>query len=319
MNKTDFIKALNNNDMDALITMPKSDLHCHIGRGCNRKYFENLYNVKFPNVPYFKNIKEMDDYYDSYIDKYACKKSGYLLRLYFYLLNASKHNIIKSSPEFCVSSKKYFNNDLKEFINYLKVIFVKYAPNIEVFPELSLSRNDDLNYLESIIESLLEMNFFTSIDLMGDERLGTKEFQDIYQLARKKGLVLKAHVGEFTDSSYIEEALNNLDLDCINHGLSLVESDNLMEYVKREGIMVNVCPSSNLYLSRISSYHEHPVRTFVDKGITCSLNTDDEIIFNNSIENEYFNLFNSGCLTGEELYEIKENGLNKCLNLRRYL
>ena len=81
--------------------------------------------------------------------------------------------------------------------------------------------------------------------------------------------------------------------------------------------MINCCPSSNYYLSRVDSYKNHPIKDFVRNGIICTINTDDQLIFNQSINEEYLNLFNSGCLTGDELYQVKQDGLEKCLKKRR--
>ena len=46
----------------------------------------------------------------------------------------------------------------------------------------------------------------------------------------------------------------------------------------------------------------------VDNDIICTLNTDDMIIFNQSVSDEFLNLYNNGVLGAEELYQIKENG-----------
>jgi len=44
MSKERFIKALENNSILEIQNIPKSDLHCHAGRGGNLSYIENMLN-----------------------------------------------------------------------------------------------------------------------------------------------------------------------------------------------------------------------------------------------------------------------------------
>ena len=187
----------------------------------------------------------------------------------------------------------------------------------KILPEFSIHRGESIEKVLDDLERIKEYDFYKSVCLQGDEKLGSKQYEPVYKKAKELGLILKAHVGEFTDVSNIEEALEYLDLDCIIHGLSLTQSKELMDYVRNHEIMINCCPSSNYYLSRIKDYNSHPIKEFVRNGIICTLNTDDPLIFNKEIVDEYLELYNNGVLTPEELYEVNQNGINKCLNKRR--
>lgn len=48
---TQFINALENKDTEALIRIPKSDLHNHIGRGCRKQWLSEKLNHTFAD-PY---------------------------------------------------------------------------------------------------------------------------------------------------------------------------------------------------------------------------------------------------------------------------
>ncbi len=50
-----------------------------------------------------------------------------------------------------------------------------------------------------------------------------------------------------------------------------------------------------------NSYKQHPIRKLYDAGIPVTISTDDMLIFNNSISQEYMNLYDSGLMTAEEL------------------
>ncbi len=42
-----FIKALETNDRETLVAIPKSDLHNHIGRGCRKQWLSQKLNHEF--------------------------------------------------------------------------------------------------------------------------------------------------------------------------------------------------------------------------------------------------------------------------------
>ena len=62
-------------------------------------------------------------------------------------------------------------------------------------------------------------------------------------------------------------------------------------------------------LNVAKNYVEHPIQILVRNGVLVTINTDDLLIFNNSIEQEYINLYNAGTLSAKELEEIRLQGL----------
>lgn len=315
--KEKFSLGLINNDIDLLNQVAKSDLHCHADRGANRKDLEEEFNVTFENPPVFSSIKEMDEWYDKHIERYASGFEGLVRRYKSMFQTAEKQNIKVFSPSFCLGRKKFFGGSVKEYINFIKNLQQQYAPNIEFLPELVLNRCHDITQLEEEFEEACKFDFFKSIDIIGDESLGTEKFKEIYKKADQLGWILKAHVGEFSGVESIKEAINNLNLDVINHGLAAIESKELMQYLAKNEIKINICPTSNVLLARVKDYGEHPIKRFIKEGIICSINTDDLLIFNQSISEEYLNLYNSGALNIDELNQLRENGLTKMLEKRK--
>ena len=308
-----FKYALLNKKLDLLKQVHKTDLHNHSSRGANRKYFEEKYNIKFPDVPTFKNIEDMNNWYNENIDKYTSGFEGFKDRIISMFIEVNSENVLFFSPMFCLSMKKYFDNSVEKYIEFIIEMKNKYAPNTVLLPELSLSRNEEIN-IKDIYEAL-SFDFFKSVDLMGDEKLGVDKFIPIYKICDKHGLILKAHVGEFTSYEYVDEAIDKLNLDAINHGLSIIQSKKLMDKISKLKLLVNISPSSNYHLSRCD-YKNHPIKLMYDNDILLTINTDDLIIFNKSLSEEYLNLYNNGTLNVSELNEIRNNGLTYCLSKR---
>ena len=59
----------------------------------------------------------------------------------------------------------------------------------------------------------------------------------------------------------------------------------------------------------MKDYRDHPIRVLVDNGVRVTINTDDLLIFDSSIENEYLRMYCAGTLSAEQLDEIRRVGL----------
>ena len=55
----------------------------------------------------------------------------------------------------------------------------------------------------------------------------------------------------------------------------------------------------------------HPIAQLYRSGVDVTINSDDVLIFDSDISKEYLRLYQSGCLTAEELDDIRMNGLRK--------
>lgn len=104
---------------------------------------------------------------------------------------------------------------------------------------------------------------------------------------------------------YAEE----LELDEIQHGIAAAKSPQIMNWLAKHKIKLNVCPTSNVMLNNCENYKMHPIRKLFDYGVPVTINTDDLLVFNSTLSQEYFHLFNAGLMSAEELYTICQTGL----------
>ena len=58
-------------------------------------------------------------------------------------------------------------------------------------------------------------------------------------------------------------------------------------------------------LSATPSIASHPIRTLFDHGIEVTVNTDDLMIFGQSVSQEYMNLFKAKVFSADELDDIR--------------
>ncbi|KAJ5440323.1 Adenosine/adenine deaminase [Penicillium cf. griseofulvum] len=124
--------------------------------------------------------------------------------------------------------------------------------------------------------------------LVGPAEVGPPKdmFREIYASAAQKNIPLTAHAGEEGDPTYISTALE-LGAQRIDHGIRLVEDEELMRRVAREGILLTVCPLSNVRLRCVTSVKELPIRQFLEAGVKFSINSDDPAYFGGYILDNY--------------------------------
>ncbi|KAF2764130.1 adenosine deaminase [Teratosphaeria nubilosa] len=104
-------------------------------------------------------------------------------------------------------------------------------------------------------------------------------FQQIYDQAGNMGVKRTAHAGEEGPADFIRSALDNLHVDRIDHGIRLAEDSLLLSRVAQEGILLSVCPVSNVFLRCVTSVAELPIRQFLNLGVHFSINSDDPAYF----------------------------------------
>jgi adenosine deaminase len=83
-----------------------------------------------------------------------------------------------------------------------------------------------------------------------------------------------------------------------------------MQFLAQEGVVVETCPVSNVRTRVVPDIGSHPIRTFIEQGISVTVNSDDPSLFHTDMNNEYLQLHHQLGFTLEELYQISLNGVN---------
>lgn len=173
-----------------------------------------------------------------------------------------------------------------------------------------MARQVDVPIQMRRLAPFLELGFYRTLDMSGDELAQPIEnFKPIYRMAKAAGLRLKAHVGEWGDADSVERAVEVLELDEVQHGIAAAESKAVMRFLADHRIRLNICPTSNVMLGRVESLAVHPIRKLFDAGIEVTVNTDDILMFGQSLSDEYLNLYRAGVLGAAELDRVRQTGL----------
>ncbi len=207
---------------------------------------------------------------------------------------------------------EFFNNDINELIYAFQEINERVAPDIELRLQIGLSRHCPIDYLLDCLKHFWGHKEFYSIDLYGDELAQPIEnFVPIYEKAKENGLCLKAHIGEWGTADDVIKGVKLLNLDEVQHGIAAAESEEAIEFLKENNIRLNITPTSNILLGRVENMKSHPISKLYRNGVDVTINSDDILIFDSDVSKEYLKLFQAGCLTAEELNDIRIKTLKK--------
>ncbi|KAL6720452.1 adenine deaminase [Lecanora helva] len=137
-------------------------------------------------------------------------------------------------------------------------------------------------------EADLKNGLLAGIGLDSSEKGNHPEkWKAIYSSAKQEGIRRTAHAGEEGPVEYIKGALRDLDVQRVDHGIRLLDDEDLMREVAERQLLVTMCPLSNVRLRCVKEVKELPVRTFLDNKVRFSINSDDPAYFGGYILDNY--------------------------------
>jgi aminodeoxyfutalosine deaminase len=112
-------------------------------------------------------------------------------------------------------------------------------------------------------------------------------YEDVFAHAKSLGLGSVPHAGEVVGASSVWGALETLDADRIRHGIRAVEDPSLVREIEARGVVLDVCPISNIRTGAVASFGEHPLPQLIEAGVRCSISTDDPAMFDTDLTRDY--------------------------------
>ena len=131
-------------------------------------------------------------------------------------------------------------------------------------------------------------DWIVGFGIAGDEKSGEpKDFAWSFDCAREAGLRLTAHAGEWGGPESVRDALDDLGVERIGHGVRAIEDLALVDRIAEQGIVLEVCPGSNIALGLYPGWRKHPIHQLRERGVKVTVSTDDPPFFHTTMTNEY--------------------------------
>jgi len=307
--------------------IPKTEIHLHIEAVTTAKTVWKLINKHKLDIEGVHNIEDLEnkfkvnslsDFIDLFINviqaSYRDPEDFKLLMddLEDYL---TSNNIVYAevfvAPTSFLKNGFIFQDIMNVLVSGADRIFKEKSIDIKFI--IDVSRGFGLENAMKNLDLTLEFNHprIIGIGLGGAEKVGNAEdFVTVFDKAREHGLHLVAHAGEDADYKSINAAVDILKVERIGHGISAMENEECMNHLKELKIPLEVCPTSNLFTKAyVQNIGSHPIKSFFDKGIFVTVNSDDPTIFGSTLLEEYVLLLENEIFNKKEIGQLILNNL----------
>lgn len=134
-------------------------------------------------------------------------------------------------------------------------------------------------------------DYLTGFGMAGAEQVGRPgDYAYSFDMAREAGLRLTCHAGEWGGPDMVADTLRDLKVERIGHGINAIHDDALVDQLAEDGVVLEVCPGSNVVLKAVEGWESHPIAKLRDRGVKVTVSTDDPPFFHTTMTEEFENL-----------------------------
>jgi aminodeoxyfutalosine deaminase len=130
-----------------------------------------------------------------------------------------------------------------------------------------------------------------------------------FERARRVGYPAVAHAGETAGPEHVRQAVLDLKVRRVQHGVRAVEDEATLRLLAEREICCDVALTSNTFLTAYRDLSEHPLRRLLAAGVPVTLSTDDPPFFDTDLVTEYRRARDEMGFTPAELWQLNLNGL----------
>ena len=109
----------------------------------------------------------------------------------------------------------------------------------------------------------------------------------IVEEARRAGLGITVHSGEDTDATHVEQTLDVFRPQRIGHGIRSWGSQRVVQRLRDDNVLLEVCPTSNWLTGAVAARQSHPLPRLYRAGVPVSINSDDPNLMGIDLVDEY--------------------------------
>jgi adenosine deaminase len=163
-----------------------------------------------------------------------------------------------------------------------------------------------------LVKRYLDDSLVAGFDIAADEGgFPIDENKEAFLYAIENELPRTAHAGEAKGPESMWETITHFNPSRIGHGVRCIEDPELLEYLCKNDIHLEICATCNIQTNIFDKYYEHPVNYLYDSGVSLSINTDGRTLANVSLSKEYSNLINAFGWGTEHFMKCNLNAITK--------
>jgi adenosine deaminase len=164
--------------------------------------------------------------------------------------------------------------------------------------------------MATLLESLRYKEWIIGVGLDSDERDNPPaKFAAVFARARAEGYLLTMHcdVDQPNSVEHIRQALFDIGVDRIDHGVNILEDLALVAEVKRRGLGLTLCPVSNRFVTDGTKAAE--LLRLLEDGVRVTVNSDDPAYFTAYVLDNLLTVQKELNLTREQMITLQRNAI----------
>jgi adenosine deaminase len=154
----------------------------------------------------------------------------------------------------------------------------------------SVNRHDSPPLAEMVAKLALERRSdgISALDLAGDEvNFPAQPFFSALRTAAAGGLAVTMHAGEWGGPEHVREALEELNVVRIGHGIRILEDPDVVALAVKKQAVFEVCITSNYQTGVVPEIQQHPLARMMAAGLNVTIKSDDPGISRIRLSGEY--------------------------------
>jgi len=309
---------------DWLNALPKAELHLHLEGTLEPELLFKLAERHGVALPWgdvealraaynFGNLQEFLDLYYAGADVLRTEQDFYDLT-WAYLLKCKEQNVIHTEPFFDPQTHTDRGIPFEVVVRGITQALSDGEKQLGVTSGLILSFLRHLS--EDAAQATLDQaqpfrDHFVAVGLDSSEKgHPPSKFKRVFARARAEGFPAVAHAGEEGPPEYIWEALDQLGVVRIDHGVRAFEDERLMARLVDQQIPLTVCPLSNTKLCVFDDMSQHTILKMLDRGLKVTVNSDDPAYFGGYVTENFMALHEGLGMTQEQARRLAQNSLD---------
>jgi adenosine deaminase len=321
--------------------LPKAELHCHLDGSLRVDTILRLaldQGIKLPsnNKATLESILMVEDNIGSlenYLKKFdiilsVLQTSNSLTIIAYELaMDCWKDGVRYLEVRYCPELHTKNGMSLYDTVEAVKLGLQQAEKECRIITGIIICSLRNMSPVHSLELSKLAVKYknngVVGFDLAGiEENFPAKKHKEAFYLILNNNINTTIHAGEAFGPQSIHQAIHVCGAHRIGHGTRVHEDKDLLNYINNHRIPLEICLTSNIHTKAVSSISKHPFKHYMNEKVRVTLNTDNRLISNTSLSNEYEIAINNFNLNENEIRTIIVNGFKSAFlphNKRREL
>lgn len=311
--------------------IPKIDLHCHIDGSIPPEILCELAlerNIAIPGgslngyKDYLKNTlncKSLVEYLERFDFPIAVLQDEQaLIRATSSLIEMLDQQglvyvELRFAPQQHVKKGLSQEEVLLAVLKAIEIMKNKCSIHVEIILCMMNYGNEKVNHDENLETVYLVKKYLNKgvvlLDIAGAEGSNMMDFKELFEVAKTLDLPYTIHAGEAGSAINVHQAIS-LGAKRIGHGVRSVEDDSVVQELIDTQIPIEVCISSNLNCFIFDNIMNHPLKTLYEKGVLITINTDNMMFSNTTLDREYELIKSQFNFSDDDMIAFNLNSLN---------